>query len=75
VEHVFIGVHGAEQNLADHTVDGRSRARPMDTGGSPERIRARLGWLPPDEYEKAWHARPDDHPAADAAVADPAAAR
>ena len=47
----------------------------IDGWYNTERIQARLGWLSPDEYEAAWHARPDDHPAADAAEPDPATAR
>ena len=47
----------------------------IDGWYNTERIQHRLGWLSPDEYEAAWHAQTDDHPAADAAEPDPATAR
>jgi putative transposase len=47
----------------------------IDGWYNTERIQARLGWRSPNEYEAAWHADQGDHPAADAAEADPAAAR
>jgi putative transposase len=47
----------------------------IDAWYNTERIQARLGWRSPDEFEAAWHARPHDHPAADAAKPDPAAVR
>jgi putative transposase len=47
----------------------------IDRWYNTERIQHRLGWLSPDEYEAAWHAQTDDHPAADAAEPDPAAVR
>jgi transposase InsO family protein len=47
----------------------------IDGWYNTERIQARLGWRSPDEFEAAWHARPHDHPAADAAEPDPATAR
>lgn len=47
----------------------------IDGWYNTERIQARLGWRSPDEYEAAWHAHTDDHPAAAAAEPDPAAAR
>lgn len=47
----------------------------IDGWYNTERIQARLGWCSPDEYEAAWHAHTDDHPAAAAAEPDPAAAR
>lgn len=47
----------------------------IDGWYNTERIQARLGWRSPDEFEAAWHARPHDHPAAEAAEPDPATAR
>jgi transposase InsO family protein len=47
----------------------------IDGWYNTERIQHRLGWLSPDEYEAAWHARHTDQPAAPAAGPDPAAAR
>lgn len=47
----------------------------IDGWYNTERIQARLGWRSPDEYEAAWHAGQHDHPAADAAEPDSAAAR
>jgi putative transposase len=47
----------------------------IDGWYNTERIQHRLGWLSPDEFEAAWHARHTDQPAAPAAGPDPAAAR
>jgi putative transposase len=47
----------------------------IDGWYNTERIQHRLGWLSPDGFEAAWHARHTDQPAAPAAGPDPAAAR
>ena len=50
----------------------------IDGWYNTERIQARLGWRSPDEYEAAWRTGQhlvDDHPAADIAGYNPAAAR
>jgi putative transposase len=47
----------------------------IDGWYNTQRIQHRLGWRSPDEFEAAWHAGQGDHPAADAAEPDPAAAR
>ena len=50
----------------------------IDGWYNTERIQARLGWRSPDEYEAAWHADragQGDHPPAEVAEPDPAAAR